>query len=1027
MKPHILTLYNIGPFTKKTTIDFDALGSLFLICGKTGAGKSTIFDALTYALYGKLPGAKSKLDTKKIRSDFALPEEDAYVELIFSLKNKKYHLIRRPPYVFINRNGKQATKESEILLYEIKNTEEILISNKLTEANSFLQELLILTVEEFSKIVLLPQGEFAKFLKENSSERQTALAKLFPVDMYSKIITETKNRVQIYDNSLRIVQNELDKITQDFSFDTYLEDLEQLKTAISEKETYFTNLTEEIIQLATTIQLQENTCNTLLEYEEKNAEYKKILAKEQEITNSKNRLLKAQKASVLEEKIKQFKTLQQNCFETEKKAEETEKQLRETETHYKSLKSQKESIKQLQADNEKISLLIHDLTNFGNKDILLADTEKHLATIQQDKEYTEKKSQELTISLNTILEQEKELEHFDFSKDYVCLIQKAKDSLLRCEQELANAKEYDNVQEQLLSLNTEKSQIAEKIKEQEKHLQIEKELLENIVKEQKQQEEQQQAALLAETLQEGKPCPVCGATVHPQKAEKTDSLFSFEEKIQTIQETCKNYETTIASLSLQYTEREQRERIIQEQLKKLVVPETIALLQANFEKTQHEKEKLEADYEFFKNALNTKNNLQETKNELLQKKHAYQQNLSEISLEEQKLQSQTKNIHQEIQRLTNSIQDAGFSVAEKDFAHIRNRVIEHFNEKEQKITQFEQTFDTTKELFVKHQSSLEEIQKNKDQIILKMHNAEKELNENLEKHTYKNIEEVLADLLPEQTALYLQKEIDTWQEKKALLEGSLKTLEQVIAENNITSFENLQALIETNKASLQTKNTEKNQLQQALSTEKTRLHNLESNKLLFEEKMKELSQLQKEASPLKRLYNAVSGNNPKKTNFDSWILSIYLQEVTKYAARRLQKISEGRYTILLKNETGGKGYQGLDLEIFDSNTGKKRPCATLSGGETFMASISLALAISDVVQKRTGGIQLDALFIDEGFGTLDPQSQEKALSILDELSTNRRIGIISHVEELKARIPTHLQIEKNVMGSTIKLHETTGV
>lgn len=1023
MKPHKLTLLNIGPFTEKTVIDFDALGSLFLICGKTGSGKSTIFDALTYALYGKLPGAKSKLDTKKIRSDFALPTDDAYVDLIFSLKNKKYHLIRRPPYTFENRNGKQATKESEIQLYEIKNEEEILISNKLSESNSFLQELLILTVEEFSKIVLLPQGEFAKFLKENSSERQAALAKLFPVDMYSKIIAETKNRVLSYDNSIRLLERELEKITQDFSIDNYTEDLKQLNSDITEKETYLANLTDEIIGIATNIQLQENALNNLIEYEEKQNEYKRLLTKEQEVTNSKNRLIKAQKASILEEKINQFKVIKQNLLETEKKVENTEKFLKETENHYRLLENEKTSIEQLSSENEKISLLIHDLTNFGNKDEVLKAIQNNISIIQKNKDELEAKLQEVEAQLTSISLQEKELQGFDFTKDYVCLIQKANEKQIHLEQQLQQLNEKTSLKKELLSIASDKQILEEKIREQEKKLQIEKELQNTIIAEQKQQAEHQQAALLAETLQDGMPCPVCGATQHPQKAVKPASLFSFEDKLQVTEENCKNYERTLSNLTTEYTELTQKEKFLQERTDLIEITETEEFLQQSFEKNQEEKTQLEADYNFFKNALNTKNKLQEASNDLLQNKQAFQNSLNEIKLKEQDFTSQEKTILQEINTLAQSIQNAGFTIKKEDFSEIKQDIIKHFDEREQRIIQFNDDFDNTKQLFTKYQSILDEMQKNKEDLLCKVRNADTELTENLQKHNYTSIDSVLKDLLPEQTALYLQQEIDTWQEKKSLLEGSLKTLEKLIAEIKTKDSQSLIDVIEADKATLEQKTTEKNQLQHALSLEQTRLHNLEKSKILFEEKMNEFSLLKKEATPLKKLYDALSGNNPKKTNFDSWILSIYLEEVTKYADRRLQKISEGRYTILLKNETGGKGYQGLDLEIFDSNTQKKRPCATLSGGETFMASISLALAISDVVQKRTGGIQLDALFIDEGFGTLDPQSQEKALSILDELSSNRSIGIISHVEELKARIPTHLQIEKNVMGSTITLKQ----
>ncbi len=167
----------------------------------------------------------------------------------------------------------------------------------------------------------------------------------------------------------------------------------------------------------------------------------------------------------------------------------------------------------------------------------------------------------------------------------------------------------------------------------------------------------------------------------------------------------------------------------------------------------------------------------------------------------------------------------------------------------------------------------------------------------------------------------------------------------------------------------------------------------------------------------------LSSQNPKKIPLDAWVLGLYLEEITQFASSRLNRISDGRYTLLLKTEDdGGKDkIKGLDLEIFDSFTGKKRPCATLSGGETFMASISLALALTDVVQSKAGGVSLDSLFIDEGFGSLDDASLEKALSILDEIREKRMVGLISHVGDLKSRISSQILVTKGQNGSRISI------
>jgi exonuclease SbcC len=188
-----------------------------------------------------------------------------------------------------------------------------------------------------------------------------------------------------------------------------------------------------------------------------------------------------------------------------------------------------------------------------------------------------------------------------------------------------------------------------------------------------------------------------------------------------------------------------------------------------------------------------------------------------------------------------------------------------------------------------------------------------------------------------------------------------------------------------------------------------------------EARFRELSQ---KAGRLGSLAEDLAGRNPHKKAFDAWLLGRYLTEVAAYATARLERMSESRYSLFLDNAPGGRveggrGLTGLDLAVFDAYTGKCRPCATLSGGESFMASISLALGLSDSIQNRSGGVRLDAVFIDEGFGSLDEASLDRALIILDELRDTRMVGLISHVGEMRSRIPSRMEVIKSPEGSRI--------
>jgi exonuclease SbcC len=227
--------------------------------------------------------------------------------------------------------------------------------------------------------------------------------------------------------------------------------------------------------------------------------------------------------------------------------------------------------------------------------------------------------------------------------------------------------------------------------------------------------------------------------------------------------------------------------------------------------------------------------------------------------------------------------------------------------------------------------------------------------------------------------------------------------------------------LEHTRSRLSALEAEKGQAEAERDKTYAELTGLERNLETLKEAHERHEALSAKARGLRNLSNDLSGKNPQKKSFDSWLLGLYLAEVAAFATKRLEKMSESRYSLLLDSEReSGRSYAGLDLTVFDAYTGKTRPCATLSGGESFMASISLALGLADSIQSRSGGVRLDAVFIDEGFGSLDEGSLDKALLILDELRDRRMVGLISHVGEMRSRIPCRVEVIKTGSGSRIE-------
>ena len=291
---------------------------------------------------------------------------------------------------------------------------------------------------------------------------------------------------------------------------------------------------------------------------------------------------------------------------------------------------------------------------------------------------------------------------------------------------------------------------------------------------------------------------------------------------------------------------------------------------------------------------------------------------------------------------------------------------------------------------------------------------EKNLKDSFERKGFSSLKELLDSILPEEKIADFEETITKFKEEKITLEHSAAGLKKDIEGKTFIQPEKLEDEIII--------------LQKNLDEEQDRLAEIKSalDKLkdLFERRqslLNELKQRAEEAQLITELSLSLNGSNKYKLKFDIWMLSAFLREIIVYANTRLERMSGGRYVLKLSKELSGNNLSGLDMEIYDAYTGGIRPTASLSGGETFMVSISLALGLADSIQTRSGGIRLDSMFIDEGFGSLDEASLENAISILDEIRGNRMVGIISHVSELKNRIPQKIEIEKTANGSTIKI------
>ena len=349
----------------------------------------------------------------------------------------------------------------------------------------------------------------------------------------------------------------------------------------------------------------------------------------------------------------------------------------------------------------------------------------------------------------------------------------------------------------------------------------------------------------------------------------------------------------------------------------------------------------------------------------------------------------------------------------KEYDLCKNTVLEL----EEKIDNFQKRYNGAKSTYEKLISSTEILEKQKETRKSEKETAEKSFLESLEKSDFASEEDILNSVIDNRLLSELKNSVESWQLKI----NSLKTLlseEKDYSEKDLERAENQIAELSKSKETLE---TEKSDFKEKLQNQSVKVATLENAKTEYDKNLAKQQEVFEKAEVYEKLCKALSGDNPKKTPFDAWYLGIFLEEITFYASRRLKNMTENRYSLRLGDASNNRGFKGLDLEIVDSHTKKARSVDSLSGGETFLASLSLALALTDTVQSKKGGIQLDSLFIDEGFGSLDETALERALQTLDEVRENRSVGIISHVSELKQRDFNRVEVDKSQFGSSIKV------
>ena len=924
MKPLKLTMSAFGSYAGKNVIDFTGQQQgIFLITGDTGAGKTTIFDAITYALYNQTSGGER--NGNMMRSQYAQPEAETYVELEFLYRGQTYRVRRNPDYKITKtlKNGK--IREQKVPhSVELTLPDGTVFPEKKNATDAKIIEILGLTADQFSQIVMIAQGDFLKLLYTKSDERKMIFSKLFRTDIYWKIQENLRRKSMEMDERIqendRAFEQEKSRIiplpeSEELPLDELVERLrERLKDALKEQNLRRANVEElnkkitkyeEINKLFRSL---EKIRQTGKELEARQAESKE---RRQQIENAR----KADKVLVAEQQnLRQQQEVEQSAQAIAKMTET----LANDQEMFESLKTQ---LQESEAKQKREA----------------ADIQKKMLALEQSFPSYE--------ALQNARSEEQQAK-----KVWEDLGKTSEESFHKKEAGIAALKEQQKQQEQVVE-QTKKNweQTSLGASESAKHYEH---MYEAFLKE--------QAGILAENLSAGCPCPVCGSTVHPDPAKLSDHAVTeleVEQAKKTRAAAEEKRDLAYAAFEAEKTEKQKLAQAVEKEEADFVLAQTIA---------KQQRKEAEQNY---------------------------------VSLQKIAEQIREKLVY------------PSFAEAKKQYAAMQKALAaaeQEIERKRQKVSELAEAMNTLKG----QKLAEEENQKTAKKLVAK---TEKEYAKLLEKSGFVSEETYHLAILPERSRSKLEREEKEYESQCLRQQSEQKLLEKQVSGKTYTDTTELNEQLKAEKQAL--KETEKTYMELHTAYENDR--SVLQNCAVYLEKGKKL---ESEDQVIKSLSKTANGrlSGSAKIDFETYIQRQYFKQIIHEANKRLLTMSNHQFILKLKEEanTGRKTNEGLDLSVYSLVTDSERDVKTLSGGESFLAALAMALGLSDIVERSAGAIHPDMMFIDEGFGSLDAQSRQQAIEVLGELAgDSRMVGIISHVTELKEQIDRKLVVSRTDKGS----------
>ncbi len=1080
MKPTKLVMQAFGTYAEQTEIDFTQFEEkgLFLICGDTGAGKTTIFDAISYALYGEASG--SYRDTKNLKSEYVDKKVESFVDFYFTHQGKDYHVCRKPSFKYTNRNGKPDEQAEKVTFYQPDGTtlEGAKNVDGTKEKSGAIPQLLNMDAGQFMQVAMIAQGEFWKLLNAKTNERTEILRTIFQTDAYKKLELKLKNRMDVsfaarkereqsISQSFREVKVEPAEISEGISgilAEDLAEDSEEQPRSVVQR---ICDLQEKLQDSKAVWNIEEML--TLLqaaigEDTEKAKQKETVLAQaEEELQKLQGTLVSAKDNNAILERYARTKE-EREVLESQKGLfEERRIQLDRTKQATYKVKPEYDAWSAKEHEWERTKQLITDgaqtladcQTRAGMADAKVKETEALRPEAEQCQKIVDKVREEEPRY------KEREMLQHELGQIQLQLAaqEQQEEALVTAEQMLQ--KRIGELQEQQAVWKEEPQQLAQAQAEHDKLLDSQKKtesIAKNLIpawrrKQQELEEAQREyrenqdayesakeafthadrlyranlVGILASDLAEGEPCPVCGATHHEKLATLVEASVTEEQckELKAVEEKKLDaFNQATASASSLRADVQVKGQQIKEEIRGYMTPEFIGGVEALEElivSFERQREKLVDTVAQSRERLDT---LQQN----CEKLREVEAMLARAQgTEMARLAEQRKSLVEERQSLI-----AKQAASQATLAALQTlsypdweAAMQAGNHALARVKEIQTALDTAAkekksadEAVARVQASIATQKQALEQQKSDAQMLKQRLNEKLTACQFASVEEMQAQVATDAEIHAEEAKLADYDKKVTEVAARLSQLEQEqdARHRTLVDLEQLQQEHTSKRVQVETLRTALQAITFRIQNNCEKQQNIRAQQVAYEK-------AKKENDTSYRLYTLVSGQTRNgKITFEQYIQAAGFDSILQAANRHLLPMSDNQFQLYRQTNAVGKQTNTfLDLEVLDISTGKRRPVGNLSGGESFKASLSLALGLSDTIAENRGGIQMDALFVDEGFGTLDSKSLEETKDALLSMSgENKLVGIISHRDELMD-IPQKLRVTKGRGGSQIQM------